>query len=282
VLPRVRKIDSFRRFVFGMKRARKVRSRGLGECRSKLIAQGARAHLFYRALGELTELERSEGQPDQAVDLKPDTFEHAPDLAVLAFAQHHREPAVGALHVIEGRLDAGIPHTLKRQTFAEPIEYGLIRFALRADAVTPDPAGRGQFEDPREPPIIGEEQQPFAINVEAADANDARAGWPMLAKIIENRRPPPRIARGRNEAAGLMKQKEPRAGAMGERLAVDSDLVIALDVDRRVGQRLTVQGDAAFADPSFRLAPGAEPSPRHDLGDAVSAFVAIARHGLVA
>ena len=79
-----------------------------------------------------------------------------------------------------------------------------------------------------------------------------------------------------------MKQKEPRAGAMGERLAVDSDLVIAPDVDRRVGQRHAVHGDAAFADPSFRLAPGAEPCPRHDLGDAFSSFLAIARRGLVA
>src|SRR3984893_3862605 len=69
---------------------------------------------------------------------------------------------------------------------------------------------------------------------------------------------------------------------MGERLAVDGDLVLAPDVDRRVGQRHAVQGDAAFADPGFRLAAGAEPSPRHDLGDAFSGFFAIARRGFVA
>ena len=100
-LPRVRNIDNFRYFVSSMKRARKIRARGLGERRSELIAEDARAHLFDRALGEQAELERSEGQPDQAVDLKPDVFEHALDLAVLAFAQRHREPAVDALRAIE-------------------------------------------------------------------------------------------------------------------------------------------------------------------------------------
>ncbi len=176
----------------------------------------------------------------------------------------------------------GILHAIECNAVAEPVENGLIRCAFCADAVASDPARRGQFEDPCEPPIIGEQQQPFAINVEPADADDARAFWPILAKIIENRRPALRIACGRDKAARLMKQKEPRAGASGDRLSVDGDLVIAPDIDRRVGQRHTVQGDAAFADPSFRLAPGAEPSPRHDLGDAFSGFKAIARRGLVA
>src|ERR1700730_15813501 len=90
LLPRRQNIDQFRRFVFGMKRARKIRVRGLGERRSELIAQDARAHLLDRALGEQAKLERSEGQPDQAVDLKPDMFEHPLDLSVLAFAQRHR------------------------------------------------------------------------------------------------------------------------------------------------------------------------------------------------
>ena len=79
-----------------------------------------------------------------------------------------------------------------------------------------------------------------------------------------------------------MKQEQPRAGALGERRAVDGDLVVAPDVDRGVSQRHAVQGDTAFADPSFRLAPRAEPSPRHDLGNAFSAFGAMARRRLAA
>src|SRR6202022_774579 len=102
-----------------------------------------------------------------------------------------------------------------------------LRLALRADAVTPDPAGRGQFEDPREPPIIRKQQQPFAIDVEPADADDAWAIWPMRAKIIENRRPALRITRGRDEAAWLMKQKEPGAGPLAERLGGGGALIIA-------------------------------------------------------
>ena len=65
-----------------------------------------------------------------------------------------------------------------------------------------------------------------------------------------------------------MEQKEPRAGALDEGLAVDGDFIVGPDIDSRVRERNTVQGDAAVADPAFGLAAGAKPRPRHDLGDA--------------
>ena len=168
-------------------------------------------------------------------------FEHAFDFAVLAFAQRHRQPAVGALHAIEGRPNARVMHAIQRQTFAEPIENGLIGDAVGADPVTPDPAGRRQFEDAREAAVIGEQQKSFGIDVEPADADDARAVWPMLAQKIKNRRPALGITLGRDETARLMEQKEPRAGALDERLAVDGDVITRLDVDSRIRERDAVQ-----------------------------------------
>jgi len=109
---------------------------------------------------------------------------------------------------------------------------------------------------------------PSVFDIEPADADDARAVWPMLAQIIKNRRPALWVMRGRDEAARLMEQKEPRPGAVDEGLAVDGDFVVGPDVDGRVRKRHAVQGDASFADPAFRLTAGAEPRPCHDLGDA--------------
>jgi len=60
---------------------------------------------------------RSEGKPDQAVDVKTKILEHAFDLAVFAFAQCHRHPAIGALHAIKRCLDARVMHAIQRQTF---------------------------------------------------------------------------------------------------------------------------------------------------------------------
>src|ERR1019366_2737193 len=100
----------FRHVFFVFKRAQKIRASLPGERWPQLIAEHPRTHLLDRALGDIPQLEGSEGKPDQAVDLQPEMFEHAFDLAVLAFTQRHRQPAIGALHAIERRLDARVPH----------------------------------------------------------------------------------------------------------------------------------------------------------------------------
>jgi len=162
------RLDDFSRFVFILKRARKIRACRFRERRPQLIADHARADLLDRPFGDFAKLERSEGKPDQAVDVKTKMLEHAFDLAVFAFAQRNRHPAIGALHAIKRCLDARVMHAIQRQTLAETIENGLIGCAIRADPVTPDPAGRRQFEDTREAAVIGEQQQSFRIDVEPA------------------------------------------------------------------------------------------------------------------
>jgi hypothetical protein len=92
----------------------------------------------------------------------------------------------------------------------------------------------------------------------------------MLAQKIKNRRPALWVMRGRDKTARLMEQKEPRPGTVDEGLAIDGDFVVRPDVDGRVHERHAIQGNAALADPAFCLSAGAEPRPRHDLGDACS------------
>src|ERR1700730_10598003 len=148
-LARINRPGHFRRFFFIFKRARKIRAGGFCERGSELIAEHACAYLLDRAFSDFTELKRAEGKPDQAVDSQPEMFEHAFDLAVLAFAQRHRQPAIRALQAIEGCLDAGIMHTIERQILAQTIEERLTGCAFRADSVAPDPAGRRQLKDAR-------------------------------------------------------------------------------------------------------------------------------------
>ena len=77
----------------------------LRELRAQLVAQHPGAHFRHLALGEIAEFERAEGDADEAIDRKPQMLEHLLDLAVLALAQAHGDPGVGALLAVELRLD---------------------------------------------------------------------------------------------------------------------------------------------------------------------------------
>ena len=50
-----------------------------------------------------------------------------------------------------------------------------------ADAIAAEPAGGGQFEHALQAAVVGEEQQPLGVDVEAADGQHARAVRPGSA-----------------------------------------------------------------------------------------------------
>ena len=83
-----------------------IDARLLGQLVAELVLQDARLHFLDSAVLQLAELERPVRQADQAIHGEPQMLENALDLAVLAFAQAHGEPHVGALHAIDLRLDA--------------------------------------------------------------------------------------------------------------------------------------------------------------------------------
>ena len=64
---------------------------------------------------------------------------------------------------------------------AQRVELRLRDPAVRAHAIAPQPAGRRQFQHAREPAVIGEQQQPFGVEIEPADA-DQRAAGPSAAR----------------------------------------------------------------------------------------------------
>src|SRR5216684_3635421 len=87
---------------------------------------------------------------------------------------------------------------------------------------------------------------------------------------------------GRHQAARLVMQEEPGALARRQRRAVDRDAVLGADIDRRRGDDLAVDRDAARRDPGFRRAARGKTRARDHLGDALArscfARVAVAGH----
>ena len=249
----------------------------VGKSLAELVAQDAGLDLLHRAFRQLTELEGSEGDADQPVDLKAEAFQHALHFAVLAFAQAQCQPAVGALGAIERGVNARIVDAIDGDAVTQGVERGLIGLTMGAHAVAPQPAGGGQFEQAGKSAIVGKQQQAFGVDIEAADGDDARQA---LGQGFEDCRATFRIARRGHEAARLVVHPQARALALGERLAVDHDAVLGAHVEGRAVDDLAVHLHAAGGDPLFGVAARAEASAGHDLGDALLALAAfMGAHG---
>src|SRR5262249_330219 len=224
------------------------------------LAQRPRLDLHDRAGRELAELERTEGDADQPVDLEAEVAEHVLDLAVLALADGETEPDIAALGALERRLDRTKADAGNGDAGGEPSECLRRDAAMRAHAVAAQPGGRRQLEHARERAVIGEQQQALGVDVEPADADEARQG---LGQGAENGRPAARIRVAGQEAARLVVEEEPRALAAGQRPAVDGDAIRGGDVARRRGDDLAVDGDASGRNPALGFAARAQPGPRN-------------------
>ena len=236
-------------------------------------------HLLDRAGRNLAELERAERHPDQAVHRKAEMAQHVLHLAVLALAHGEGEPHIGALLAVERGLDRPIAHAVDLDTAAQAVELRLGGAAERAHAIAPQPAGLRQLEHAREPAVVGQEQEALAIEVEPADADEARQ---LLRQSAEYGRAALDVGVCGDQPARLMVEKQARALARRQRLAVDADAVMLRHVERGRGDDRAVDGNAPGRDPLLGFAPRREPGARDHLGDALAgslfALVVLARH----
>ena len=107
-----------RRAALGVARLARARSSSTGSLRlSSAASRGAQLigeHMPLYRLGfaglQVEKLERPVGDADQAVHVDAEVGEDAPHLAVLALAQGHGDPGVGALHAVEAGLDRPVAH----------------------------------------------------------------------------------------------------------------------------------------------------------------------------
>ena len=189
------------------------------------------------------------------------------DLAVFSLPETQREPGVRALLAVELGLDAEVVDAVDGDAVGETIERRLVDGPMRAHAIAAQPAGRRKLQHAREPAVVGEQQQPFGVDVEPADGDHARQ---VGRQRRENRLPALRIARGGDEPPGLVEQKEARAFGRGERLAVDAHVVVSLTLKAGLLSTLPLTADPALGDPGLGVAAGTNARPRHDLGDALA------------
>src|SRR5262245_45507723 len=101
-------------------------------------------------------------------------LEYLAHLAVLALAQSQRDPGVAALPALETGTDRAIAHAVDRDALFKSGEPVRIDLAMHPHLVAPQPSRRRQLEAAREPAIIGQQQQSFGIEIEAAYRNHSR------------------------------------------------------------------------------------------------------------
>src|SRR6266851_5671284 len=251
-------------------RTREIRARECGHLFAELLAQHPGLDLLDLAFGELAQLERTVGNPDQAVHFEPEMRQHIADFAVLAFADRKHQPDIGALVALQRRVDRTVFDAVDFDALFQFIELALRDFAMGADAVAPQPAGVGQFEHARQPSVIGEQQLALGVEIEPANADQPRQSF---RQIVEHRRPPFGIGMGGHQPARLVKHEQPRALARRQRLAVDGDDIIGGDIERRRIDHAAVDGDAALHDPFLGVAARGKTRARHHLGDALAGFL---------
>src|ERR1700722_12156046 len=88
------------------------------------------------------------------------------------------------------------------------IEFGLGDRAVRAHPITSQPSGRGQLQYPRQRAVVGQQQKPFGVEIEPADADEPRQ---FFRQPLEYRRPSPWVDARSQKAARLVVEEQPRA-----------------------------------------------------------------------
>jgi hypothetical protein len=105
------------------------------------------------------------------------------------------------------RFDAAIEHAFHGDAVLQRVELFLTDVAMGAHAIAAQPTCRRQFQDACETAVIGQQQQAFGVDIEPADADDARQ---VLRQRGEDGRASLGVGMGRHQPARLVVQEQPR------------------------------------------------------------------------
>src|SRR5438552_4610779 len=249
---------------------RELRARLRDHLVAELLAQHARLDFIDRTLRDLAQLERTVGHPDQPVHLEAEMRQHVAHLAVLAPADREHQPDIGALVALQRRIDRTVFDAVDLDAVLQLVELRLRHLAVGADAITAQPAGIGQFEHAREPAVVGQQQQALGVEIEPADRDQPRQAF---RQMVEHRGPPFGVGMRRHQAARLVIEKQPRALARWQWLAVNHDDIVRRDIERWRIDHAAVDGDAPLHNPLFGVAARGKACARHRLGDALAGLL---------
>src|SRR4029078_8642409 len=109
-----------------------------------------------------------------------------------------------ALVSLELPCDRPKPDVVDGDAAAQPVQLLLTDAAERTYPVAPQPACCRQFQHARETAVIREQQQPFGVDVEPADADQP---WQISRQRAEDRVPAFRIGMGLHKDARLVMEE---------------------------------------------------------------------------
>ncbi len=242
-----------------------------GPRKGALLRAGERAD---GAARQVAERERADPDADEPADLDAGRGEHAAHVAVAPLVQDELEPSAafgeaqnaglrGGESVALGGLEAG----------RQPREERVVRADVDLDVVgLGHVRGRGE-QGVRPPRVVGEEEEPFARAVEAADRRDELGEFDGEEGVDAWRAA---LGDARDDDAARLVEREvaPRGGAHA--LAVEGDRVAArVDAEGGVGGGATVDAHAARRDPAFGVAARTGP----ELGEGARERDAVAAGG---
>jgi len=186
-------------------------------------------------------------------------FEEAADFAFFAVVEVHFE-AAGVAFANFGSGDDFF--CLEEFAFVlDPVEefrdVRLVKIAVEDDAVTLHDLVAGMGEPVGEVAVVGEDEEAFAVLVEASGAEHALA-LEVGGKEVKDGLAAVRVGVGAEEALGFVEDKGDGAGGLGgEGLLVNEDGVVGLTFVAEFSD-FSVVADFAVADEGLRFATGTE------------------------
>ena len=170
--------------------------------------------------------------------------------------------------LVDARLDGAVADALDGDAVLQRVELLLGDAAVRPGAIAALQARGRQLQGAGQRPVIGEQQQAFGVQVQTTDGDQPRQPG---RQGLEDGGAPRRIGVGGHQAGGLVIAEEAGRLAVVHHLAVDGEDVVGLDLDRRRGQNLTVQGHPAGLDQALHLSTGGDAGACQGLGHAFAA-----------
>ena len=192
------------------------------------------------------EMHRSWGNSiaaDEALDRMGDRVAHPPDLAVPALPDRDLDPRARPrprLHdAQEPDFRGQRPPAVDDDAVTQPLQIPFVGNALDECFVRPVQLVAGMRHPLGKVAVVGQDDQPFGIEVEPADRIEVPADAGARHQA-DDRRPPLRIGSGAHDAARLVEQQIPAPGDRLQPAPVDFDLVT-----RRIGLGPELQDDVA-------------------------------------
>ena len=231
---------------------------------SQLIGDDPRLDLFKPAGRDIAQQKRAIGHTDEPAHMMAQIFHDPAHLAVLALANGHCQPCVAGHLPVKARADLAISDAVNRNAIGNAGKCRGVNLSLHAYAVFAAPAGAWQFQMPRQPAIICQQNQPFGIHIQPPDGQNAGQ---LACQRVKNRFACLFIAVSDHKAARLVIAPEPCCLAPGQRFAINRNAVGCCDIQCRAGNDLAIHADASVKNACLGLAARTESGAGNMFGD---------------